>query len=385
MKVLHVIPSVSMTQGGPSRAIVDIERALSARGMEVTTVTTDDDGDDARLDMPLGTPLAEDNATRLYFAKTTTFYKVSLGLGAWLRRNIASFDVVHAHALFSFAPLAAATLARRSGVPYVLRPLGALASYGMTRRRPMMKGLSLDLVERPLLEAASAVHFTSQDELADAETLGIRCKGVVIPLGVDVGAAPQRATPSADSLSLLFLSRIDPVKNLEGLLEALSILVKRRAGVVLRIAGDGDPAYVARLKAMTSQLGLAQHVEWLGRIHGLEKARALARADAFVQPSFSESFGIAVVEALAAGLPCVVSDRVAIHDDVRRAAAGVVTGVDAESIAAGVEYVMAGSRKTMSEASRRLALDSFSLEAMGARLEMLYREIATPSEKAAAA
>jgi len=84
MKVLHVIPSVSAVHGGPSRAIVDIERALAARGIEVTTVTTNDDGDHRTLPVQCGCPTVTPYATRWYFARTTVFFKVSIGLGQWL-------------------------------------------------------------------------------------------------------------------------------------------------------------------------------------------------------------------------------------------------------------------------------------------------------------
>ena len=169
MKVLHVIPSVSPVHGGPSRAIVDIERALSARGIEVTTATTNDDGDNRTLPVSCGEPITTPSATRVYFPRSTVFFKLSLGLCQWLKDNIASFDIVHAHALFSFAPVAAAFLARRAGVPYILRPLGVLAPYGMKRHHPIVKRASLALVERGLIESANAVHFTSAAEQLEAE------------------------------------------------------------------------------------------------------------------------------------------------------------------------------------------------------------------------
>ncbi len=160
MKVLHVIPSVSVVHGGPSRAMVNIERALAGRGIEVTTVTTNDDGDDRTLPVQCGSPIVTPYATRWYFPRTTVFFKVSIGLGQWLRRNVKSFDVVHVHALFSFAPVAAAFIARQAGVPYVLRPLGVLAPYGMTKHHPALKRVSFALIERRLIESADAIHFT---------------------------------------------------------------------------------------------------------------------------------------------------------------------------------------------------------------------------------
>ena len=92
---------------------------------------------------------------------------------------------------------------------------------------------------------------------------------------------------------------------------------------------------------------------------------------------FSENFGIAVVEALAAGLPCIVSRGVAVSDEIDKAGAGVVTGTMSAEIAAGIERVFDSKQQlaAMSVAARSLAASAFSIEAMGARLEQLYRDI----------
>ena len=380
MKVLQVIPSVSVVHGGPSRAIVDIERALAARGIVVTTVTTNDDGDGATLPVKCGMPIALPDATRWYFPRSLVFYKPSIALGRWLKQNIRAFDIVHAHGLFSFAPIAAATVARRARVPYVLRPLGVLHRYGMTRHHPLLKKISFALFERSLIETASAVHFTSRAEQSEAELLKLRCNGVVIPLGIDVDGALTQAAGGRrnrdERFTLLFLSRIDPKKNLEGLLRAFAFVRRRHPNLVLDIAGDGDPDYLRELKALVESLHISEHVRWHGYVEGRIKADMLASANAFVLPSYSENFGIAVVEALAAGLPCVVSREVAVCDEIESAGAGVVVDTSFESIAAGIEQLVTDETgyPSMSAAARKLATRAFSLSAMGERLEMLYRD-----------
>jgi glycosyltransferase involved in cell wall biosynthesis len=385
MKVLQVIPSVSVVHGGPSRAIVEIERALTARGIIVTTVTTNDDGDRSTLPVKCGMPIALPDATRWYFPRSSVFYKSSIVLGLWLKENIGAFDIVHAHGLFSFAPIAAAIVARRARVPYVLRPLGALHRYGMTRHHPLLKKISFALLERSLIETASAVHFTSRAEQSEAELLKLRCNGVVIPLGIDVdGVLPQPSGGRGnrdERFNLLFLSRIDPKKNLEGLLRAFAFVRRRHPSLVLDIGGDGDPHYVRGLKALVERLHISDHVRWHGYVEGRTKADILASADAFVLPSYSENFGIAVVEGLAAGLPCVVSREVAVSDEIERARAGVVVDTGFESIAAGIEQLVSDATgyPSMSAAARKLAARAFSLSTMGERLEMLYRDCCVAS------
>jgi glycosyltransferase involved in cell wall biosynthesis len=382
MKVLHVIPSVSAAFGGPSRAIANMERALAARSIEVTTVTTNDDGNGRMLPVQCGQPIATPYATRWYFPRSTVFFKTSVGMVRWLNDNIETFDVVHAHGLFSFAPVTAAFLARGRGVPYILRPHGVLAPYGMTQRRPVLKKISLALIERRLIEAASAVHFTSRSEQDETEALGLKCRGVIIPLGIDTGGSTRtegRNRPNrAEPFKLLFLSRIDPKKNLESLMRAIALVVSKNFPVVLTVAGGGDRWYLSRLHSLARALGIADCVNWLGHVEGKRKAEALATAAAFVLPSYSENFGVAAVEALAAGLPCIVSQEVAIAGEIEAAGAGFIVGTDAESIAAGVERLAGSSEHgyfAMSAAARALATSSFSLEAMGERLEALYRDI----------
>ena len=391
MKILHVIPSVSLVHGGPSRAIIDIERSLAARGVEVTTVTTNDDGDTRTLSVLSGQPVVTPYATRWYFPRTTVSFKISVGLGQWLRKNVKEFDVVHTHALFSFAPVAAAYIARRAGVPYVLRPLGVLANYGMTQRRPLLKQASLALVERRLIVSASAIHFTSLTEMADAEALGLECKGVVIPLGIDLSNPTKHRYIHNDdgAFNLLFLSRIDRKKNLEGLMKALNLILPKYPRLKINIAGDGDPRYILMLHTLANQLGIEGHINWLGHLQGKAKREALEGASAFVLPSYSENFGISVVEALAAGLPCVVSREVAISDEIARVGAGIVTGTTPEEIATGIERLLNSESEMVaySHAARLLACDRFSIDVMGERLEALYRGIldSTPSRRAARA
>src|SRR5262249_51571375 len=112
-------------------------------------------------------------------------------------------------------------------------------------------------------------------------------------------------------------------------------------------------------------------------LDGDRKSDALAAASAFVLPSHSENFGIVVAEALAAGLPCLVSRGVAISDQIENAGAGIVVGTAAADIATGVESMLRNddAMVAMSMAARALATNAFSIDAMGARLEALYRDI----------
>jgi len=372
-----------MSQGGPSKAVRVMELALRASGVTVHIASTDDDGPALRNKQPCSVFFELEGGQRIQFRKLFEFYKIAPSFGWWVARNAREYDLIHIHALFSFTSIAAAWAARWHGVPYVVRPLGTLNRYSVASRRPWLKRLSLVMFERRVLRHAAAVHFTSQAELDEAATLGCPMKSVVIPLGIEAGTPSdgtllrERFPALKGARCLLYLSRLDPKKNVEGLLRAFSQCAGNWPDVKLVVAGDGAPRYVAGLKVLTDELNLADRVVWAGHIDGDLKASALAGAELFVLPSFSENFGIAAAEALMAGLPCVLGQGVAIAHDVVNAGAGVAVTPDPASIAAGLMQVMADGqvRAAMSKRAVALANDEYSAQAMGKNLVALYKGI----------
>jgi glycosyltransferase involved in cell wall biosynthesis len=365
-----------------------IERALSGQRVEVETATTDDDGPGARKVGACGTALRENGVLRRYFPKRLEFYKVSPALARWLRRHAREYDILHIHALFSFSSVAAAHAARRAGVPYVLLPHGSLNRYGLTERRPWLKRLSLKWIEGRILRHAAAVHFTSAAEQREAEALGVPLRSVVVPLGIDshppadTAAFLTRFPQLAHHRFVLFLSRLDRKKNVEGLLRAFALVAEAVPEARLAVAGDGEAGYVTELQRLAKELGLADRVVWTGFLDGELKAAAFAASQVFVLPSYSENFGIAAAEALMAGLPCVLGEGVAISEDVADAGAGLTVTTDAKVIADAIRKLLDDEslRVGMSRRAAALAADRFSLEAMGRSLHALYSRILAGEE-----
>ena len=382
MKVLHVIPSLAEVHGGPSRALPLIERALRSVGVEVETATTDDAGGRTRNGKAAQGLVREDGACRRYFRRTTRRYKVSLGFARWVRENAGAFDLIHIHALFSFTSVVAALVAWREHVPYIVRPLGTLSPYGLMRRRPWLKRLSLALLERRILERADAVHFTSQQERSEAASLGLALRGVVLPLAVEPGSHGAEPVQSpfpalAGRPYVLFLSRLDRKKNVEGLLAAIRLCAQELPDTAWVIAGEGERDYVASLRTLAVEQGIDARVLWAGHIDGEAKAGAFAHAAAFVLPSFSENFGIAAAEAASAGVPCILSREVAICAELADAGGAIAVGTDPASIAAAMSQLMRSPsmRAGMSREARGFALRTYSLEAMGRGLRALYADV----------
>ena len=396
MRILHVIPSLSVKEGGPSLALPVMARALSQQGIEVTVATTDDDGRDKRQTVASGQGTDDQRIHYIYFRRNTGFYKVSFQLRHWLLKHVTEFHVVHIHALFSYTSIVAAVIARREGVPYVIRPLGVLNKWGMTNRRRTLKKISLHWIEWPILRSASAVHYTSKAEQLEASLAhpGIASlPSAVIPLAIEA------VNPSAESAGffarfpeasgrpvVLFLSRLDRKKGLELLLEAFARVRSSVDRSLLVIAGEGTPGYTASLRARADALNLNRDIVWAGFLSGDEKTAALAAATIFVLPSFSENFGIAALEALAVGVPVILSDQVALSDEIRDADAGLVAPCEAEPLAEKIITLLLDPelRRRFGANSRRLVQERFSMEAVGQALKDLYQRC-SPSKLSALA
>ncbi len=304
--------------------------SLARSGIETHVATTDDDGPE-KLDVRYGEPVVQDGVTYWYFPRQLRFYTFSWPLSVWLSTHVSDFDLLHIHALFSFAALPASYWATRRGVPYIVRPLGTLNEWGMTHRRPWLKRASFHLLERRILKHAAVVHYTSHQERREAETLGVTGISAVIPNGLPdslpegfSGAFRRRYPQLRGRRIILFLSRLDQKKGLDLLLRAFADLRRKAPDAILVIAGGGRDEFIEELKAETRTLGIAEEILWTGFLTGEDKQAAFADAVMYVLPSYSENFGIAVAEAMAAGLPVVVSDQVGIHNDIVEAAAGLV-------------------------------------------------------------
>lgn len=375
MRVLHVIPSLSPVHGGPTSAVATMEAALAAAGVSVTTLTTDDDGPGRRFS-PAFLPAPAMGVRRVFMRKWADAYQPAPGMARWLWSHVRDFDVVHIHALFSFASACAALVAAQRGVPYILRPLGTLAPYGIATRRPWLKAASMALLEGPMLRRAAAVHFTSRKERDEAMRLGMAFRAEIVPLAIEDPVAVRRRDTA--SIRVLFLSRIEPVKNPDGLLRGFAAVARDRPAMGLVMAGGGRPEYVTALQALAAALGIAGKVEWTGHVEGPRKARLLGSADIFALPSHSESFGLAAAEAMAAGLPCLLGRGVAIAADAERAGAALLCDPQPESIAAGLRRLAddAGLREATGAAARAHAGSAYSAEAMARNLIALYSRIA---------
>jgi glycosyltransferase involved in cell wall biosynthesis len=375
-KVLHVIPSISKSHGGPSKAIKLFEEVICLNGWDFNLATTNDG-----IDVKALIKQQPSNLRYFFFSLNANPYKISIEFLFWARKNIKNYDVVHIHSLFSFTSVVAALISRFYKIPYIIRPLGVLNEYGMNGRRPILKKISFSLIEKNILENASMIHFTSIAEKKEAKKLKTVFKSTIIPLAIDTFnefyTINETQYTQNKTLNVLFLSRLDEKKNIESLFYGLNTLKSRGVKVFLTIAGSGSTKYLSALKSLEKQLGISDLIEWIGFVEGDAKIKAFKKADVFILPSFSENFGIAVLESLAFGLPCIVGEGVAISSEIQKYNAGIVIKPDEQSIVDAITYFILNedSIPTFSRNARKLAEEEYSMEKMGKRIMLLYNSI----------
>ena len=317
MKVLHVIPSVAERSGGPATAIVPMCRALVQQGVEVQLIST---GIQKATEYK-GVP------AHLFPVELGESFKYSRPLASWLNTNIRHFDLAHVHAVFNHSSVAAARACRRTGVPYVIRPLGTLDPWSMTQKS-LRKRVFWQLAGKRMMQSAAAVHYTSEAEKLATERLTGLNHGSVVPLGIETTATLSREVltqhfPSlASDPYVLVLSRLHPKKGLDVLIEAFLSLPFSNWRLVL--AGDGPEEYVSKLKRMASDT----RILFTGWVDGEQKNALLSCASLLALPSHQENFGLCVMEALSHSVPVLVSPGVNLAPQISTANAGWVAAID---------------------------------------------------------
>lgn len=389
MKVLHVIPSISKKRGGPSTAIINMVSSLRNEGIDASILTTNDNTFYRETGYPLKQWFLIDSIPVLMFPilesslRLINEYLFSPSLAFWLYLNIHDYDAIHVHSIFSFTSTVSMLIARQKKMSYIVRTIGQLNSWSLSQSR-IKKFLMLSLIEKGNLSHALAIHVTSRAEMNDLTKVCHHKRILCLELGVDVGNITLTTNKmKSDEVHFIFLSRIHPKKQLNKLLEAFSLLSKEYTNAKWRlfIAGTGEQDYVNSLKQLAYKTGISKYIEWMGHLDGERKQRLLNSCDWYVLPSISENFGLSVIEALANGVPVIVSDGVGISEIIVDQKAGLVTG-DSLSLIEALKFALQGVPTEMRIAAFDLARDRFSWKEIGKKLADFYRvEISDGSSK----
>jgi glycosyltransferase involved in cell wall biosynthesis len=254
------------------------------------------------------------------------------------------------------------------------------------RQKWLLKQVYLKAFEERNLERATAVHFTAEEELRTSVVRGR--SNFVLPCIVDFETYGNRARPNPETMPIriLFLSRIDPKKGIDLLIDALSRLAKEGLDFELILAGSGEQKYEDRVKAMIDNAGLSNRTRMTGFVEGLAKANLFENSDIFVLPSHQENFGIAVLEAMTFGLPVIVSNHVNIHDEVAKARAGLIVSPTVEELCTAIRTLSNDPllRYEMSVRATRLVDSTFSVVSTAGETLRIYRDVIRASRESTA-
>jgi glycosyltransferase involved in cell wall biosynthesis len=260
------------------------------------------------------------------------------------------------------------------------------------RRHRLRKALLEWLYERRNFRYATAIHFTSEEEMELAKLARDALpfdRGVVVPLGVrsedysdlpPAGTFRQRFPQVGHQRILLFLSRINFKKGLDLLIPAFGAVARARDDVHLALAGPDEDGLGKKVQSWIERERLKEKVTLTGILQGETKLAALRDASAFILPSYSENFGIAVVEAMACGLPVIISNRVNIWREVKAAGAGLVTNCNSVEIANAIEAILQDPQGAieMGKRGRSLVQRQYCWPRSAELLENLYRDFLAP-------
>ena len=391
LKVLHVIPSVSLVRGGPSQAVIEMVAALRKAGVDARILTTDDNGGN-ELEVPLSTWTTYRGIPIFFCPRFPSSINViqeflfSLPLTSWLWKNIHAYDLVHIHAIFSYPSTVAMAIARAKNIPYLVRPLGQLCEWSL-QQSSQRKQIYLKLIERDNLNGCDRIHLTSTQEQLELAKLNLNASSIVIPHGLTIPKViPDSRYQLREKLGLptdqpivVFLSRLHPKKGLEYLIPALAKLKSESFTFVL--AGSGDADYETDIRKSLESTGLQARTIMPGFVDGEFKQCLLQGSDIFALTSYSENFGVCVLEAIAAGLPVIVTEGVALSQTVKDYDLGDVVEQNIDEIASAISVRLSAVRLSVdrrqldmfSQKSRQFIIDNYTWDSIATCLIDTYQ------------
>jgi glycosyltransferase involved in cell wall biosynthesis len=311
MNIAFVLPYLANRFGGPVTVAKETGAALVRMGHRVSYWATAKSEDRQELGSMRNTHLFDTEWPHAWYR--------SRGLRDALADAADLGDILHMHSIWMYSSQAAGRIARRKGVPYIIRPAGSLQPWaiGSGGLKRLKKAGYFRLIGKPLMDRAACVQTASVQEAEQVQRLGHTGPVTVIPNGVDVSGLDEGSREAAEAHwpglkgrpIVALMSRLSPEKGLDLLIPAWAELIRSPAykDAILMIAGPDFRGYEATVQAMIDAHGVASSVLLVGMVQGARKSSLLKRADVFVLPSYSENFGIVVAEALACGTPVVTT------------------------------------------------------------------------------
>lgn len=202
------------------------------------------------------------------------------------------------------------------------------------------------------------------------------CVSILLNPCISLGGDTISRINTSGVATILFAGTVTPRKGCQDLISAIALLVDKHPNIRLVVAGNGD---IGMMKKLATNLGVINHVEFLGWVTGSEKDRAFREADIFCLPSYAEGFPMAVLDAIAYGIPIVTTPVGGIPDYlINNENAVLVNPGDVKQISEAILALVTDPDfyRKLSEASRKMSVTTFSLREMNEKLEIIYSSLA---------
>lgn len=292
LKLVHVVPHIDQEAAGPSYSVPRLCQSLSEAG------------DDVQLSCLAARGPVPGVALQVYKQwPILGGFAVSTDLAQAMRRMASEVDIIHNNSLWSMVNVAAGWVVPGRRAKLVTSPRGTLSAWALNRSSK--KKAVLWPLQRRALTHAAMLHATSEVEYGEIRAQGFQAPALIVPNGIDLPEI-SLSYSTAQQRTLLYLSRIHPIKGIDRLLEAWAQVQDNHPSWRLVIAGKGDEQHVKEVTDLAASLQ-AERVEFPGPLYGEAKTQAYLDADLMVLPTHSENFGMVVAEALALGRPALVS------------------------------------------------------------------------------
>src|SRR6266404_3610257 len=381
MKVVVTIATLDPQHGGPARTVPALCQALVRHGAEVEMVTIAERGRGAASLETAGfkATVIETGATRYQPRSWAAQFKDALSNALRGKKDVVLYDV----GLWLPSNHFAAQVAAQTQTAFVSSPRGMLSGQALQFAK-WKKRLAWISYQKSDLKRARVLHATSENEAKDFRQRGLTQPVAVVPNGVDVPSqSPRQLAPDATARTLLFLSRLHPIKGLKDLVRAWAQM--RPPGWRVILAGPDERNHRSELGALIASLNLESDFEFAGPVNDGMKWKLLAAADLFVLPSYSESFGLAIAEALAAGVPVITTRATPWGElELHRCGWWINTGVAA--LAKTLALATQSSRedlRAMGTRGRELVLEKYSWDIVAERMLSIFEWLIERRERPA--
>ena len=370
MRILRAINSTDRVGGGPIEGIIQSSQLLLKWGHTVEIVSLDSPDAPWLKSFPIATyALGSTKANK---------YGYSSKYVPWLRQNAGNYDVVVVHGIWQYSSFGAWIALRKLGIPYYVFTHGMLDPW-FKRTYPLKhlkKWLYWPWAEYRVLRDAQAVLFTCEEEriLARKSFWLYKCNELVVNYGTTAPTGDPALQRQAflnqfpelrHKRILLFLGRVHVKKGCDLLLEAFAKVAGSEDSLHLVMAGPDQTGWQAKLQSSAKKLGIDQKITWTGMLSGKLKWGALYAAEVLVLPSHQENFGIVAAEAMACGVPVLISNKVNIWREIVADGAGLVANDDLNGTTQLLQKWLAMSpdeQQTMQEKAKRCFTERFEIQ-----------------------